>query len=268
MKPQGRRHNRSEPARPGSEPAGLSGSFLDFVNTGSSRREQPLHLRELPDGSLAARTPRQVPLEYPLFRRGQRAQHITCVVEASHVHHGASFIVYFPADPSVIAQLGAVWLYQVPMRTELIQSLTAAIAGIMVADVVIERMTVIGELRSPVGAWGAAQRSILRATCRGSAARGGHRRPYARAGAGTGGRGGAVVLEQVDGPAGAVDQCRSRAESGSADRDDRHRRVWGDGRGRRRGGLVVAAGGVRSGVSASGGRKGEGHGAAGQDKHT
>jgi hypothetical protein len=52
--------------------------------------EQPLHLRQLPDGCLAAGTARQVPLKVAPFRWGQRAQDVTRVIEASHVHHGVS----------------------------------------------------------------------------------------------------------------------------------------------------------------------------------
>ena len=245
---------------------GPSGSVRDFVSTGLSRREQPLHLRELPDGCLAARTARQVPLEFPPFRRCQCSQDITRVVEASHVHHAVSFVLYFSADPSVIAQFGAVWLHQVPMCAELIESLAAAVTGIVVADVVIERVTVIGELRSPVGARGAAQ--VLRAGA-GSAGRGGHRRPHVRAGAGTG-------------------ETRKCCRSRTGTRPGRCRRPvpfpgrgrqlltattgaagsWGDGRCRRRGGRVVAAARrrVRRRCSRRLRPRGRGRDAAGEDE--
>src|SRR6476660_4123040 len=56
-----------------------------------------------------------------------------------------------------LPQFGAVRLHQVPMCAELIQSLSAAVAGIVVADVVIERVTVISQLSYPIGARRAAQ---------------------------------------------------------------------------------------------------------------
>ena len=63
--------------------SGWSGSPRKLVGVGVGHCEQPLHLGELPDGSLAACTLRQVPLEFPPVRRGQCPNHVARVVEAS-----------------------------------------------------------------------------------------------------------------------------------------------------------------------------------------
>ena len=56
----------------------------------------------------------------------------------------------------VVVERGAVGLHEVPMRAELIESLTAGVARVVVAGVVVQRVTVIGELGAAVASGGAA----------------------------------------------------------------------------------------------------------------
>ena len=223
-----------------------------------------------------------MPLEYPFLRGRQGPQYVAGVVETKNVHHddcpgGVTIVDIFPSTFvdvqsrvglrsaanvrlvanetfglvarsavtrfSSIIEFRPTGLHQVPLCAELIESLAMSIAGIVVADVVVQRMTVVGQLRSPVRAVDAAQGRALGPARRIGLRR--YRRPDAGTGRGArrGGRG--VALEQVQGPAGAVDQRRSRAKRCAADRDRGRRRTR---RSSRRGRSGPVAGRAASGV--------------------
>ena len=132
----------------------------------------------------------QVPLEFPPFERGQRAQHIARVIQTVHVSHDepADANAHRPRQLGPISRIFISYRSSAPLGctryhlcAELIETLTGRITGVVVADVVIQRVPVIGELRSPIGAGRAAQFPVGCGT-----GPSGYRRPHVGAGSVTG----------------------------------------------------------------------------------
>jgi hypothetical protein len=93
----------------------------------------------------------------------------------------------------------AVWSEQVPGCAELVEALAVGVAGVLVADVVVQRVSVVGDLLASVVALGGAQQRGLGAAGRNGCCVGEKWWPDIGAGV-VAGRGGAGVLfEEVEG---------------------------------------------------------------------
>src|SRR6266508_707461 len=106
---------------------------------------------------------------------------------------------------SVIVDLVSAWREGVPLGAELVEPLPLGGAGLGVAGVEVERVAVVGDLGGAVVAMQGAQLPGYRAAAGLWDAGGGQRGPHAGTGVVTGGLGGRVGFEQVQGAAAAVD---------------------------------------------------------------